>query len=295
MVLEKETYKKFNVFKDITLGQLASKHFELVAPKKYANTTIDGYKGYYNKHILPVFGEKPIKSIETIHVQKFLLTKTQLSPATQRKIFYLLKIILDSGVKWSMIHSNPCQGVELPEVKKDKNKIVWTHKQVKAFLSNKKVINSKYYTMLLLSFTLGIRPGEVCGLTWKDVNDDFIDIRNGLDKKKRETNLKNNNSNRKLYIDKKVIMNLREQKKWQLSNKLLFSKDYYENNYLFTNENVTLISSEIYGKRFKKLIVYIKLDLPIISLYGARHTFASNDIENGLESSVMVNVMNTQL
>jgi len=291
MILDKENQKNFNIFKDITLGQLAEKHFELIAPKKYANSTIDGYIGYYKKHIYPIFDSRPIKNIETIHVQKFLLTKTELSPATQRKIYYLLKIILDSGVKWNMIKINPCKGVELPEVKRNKNRTVWTPEQVNSFLSNKQVMSSKYYIMLTLSFTLGLRPGEVCGLTWDDINKDYLTISNGLDKKKRETNLKNSSSQRKLYIDESTYKNLQTQKIWQSSNKLLFGKLYIINNLVFTNENGTPISPDTYGKEFKKLITCSKLDIPIISLYGARHTFASNAIAYGLEPSVVANIM----
>jgi hypothetical protein len=89
-----------------------------------------------------------------------MLTKSEFAPETQRKIFYLLKSIFDSAVNWQMIHYTPCVNIQLSEIKKKKDREILTPEQVSTFFKNQIVKDSKYYVMLIISFSLGMRPGD---------------------------------------------------------------------------------------------------------------------------------------
>lgn len=296
MTLDKDNLKKSLLFGDVYFENLADQFFKLVAPHKYTPYTLEQHTYNFNKYILPAFKGKKIEDIEPMHIQKFINLFADLSPATVRKIFYFLKVILDSGVKWQMIRMNPCIGAELPSLQRKKKINTWTTSQIKAFLSSENVKENKIYGAILLSFYTGMRPGEVCGLKWSSIEDDTISVVHGIDKKDRSTNLKNDSSyNRKIYIDANIQKVLKLQKKYQLNNKILFADSYAPSDYVFTHENGTVINPDYFSKTFNKLIAqYNQLcneNLPRIRLYDARHSFATNAIELGIEVSVVAEIM----
>ena len=202
-----------------------------------------------------------------------------------------LKGIFDSAVKWRWISFNPCAGAELPSIKRNREKEIWLPNEVAQFFKSDIIVNSKYYVMLLVSFSTGMRPGEICALTWASIAEDHISVTAGMDRKKRATDLKTDGSNRKIYIDKQLYLKFMIQSKWQKENKLLFGNEYQESDYVFTHEDGTAISPYRYSVAFRKLLKQSKLELPQISLYGARHSFASNAIASGVEPSIVASIL----
>ena len=242
MKLEREKMQSSSVFKAPTFDALVEQYIEVVAPAKYAASTIDMYLSYYRKHTEPVFKGKLLKEIEPMHIQRFIQSKKDLMPETQRKIFYFLKGMFDSAVKWRWISFNPCTGAELPSIKRNSEKEIWLPDEVAQFFKSDTIMNSKYYVMLLTSFSTGMRPGEVCALSWSSIAEDSISVTAGMDRKKRATDLKTDGSNRKIYIDKKLYLKFMLQSKWQKENRLLFGSEYYDSKYVFTHEDGTIIT-----------------------------------------------------
>ncbi len=118
-----------------------------------------------------------------------------------------------------------------------------------------------------------------------------ITVNEGIDNKKRTTDLKTSSSFRKIYIDKKLSHKLNTQRKWQFENRLLFGTKYKLTDYVFTHEDGSFIIPHRLGFAFKALINHSGLNLPVISIYGARHSFASNAIAAGVEPSVVANIL----
>lgn len=104
-------------------------------------------------------------------MQSWVRAKQQeLSPRTVRLLFSLLSSILNAAVDDERIAKNPCRSSSIKLPKLDDRKIVpWTDEQVVAL---RRALPERYAVMLTMTTGLGLRQGEVFGLTVEDV--DFL-------------------------------------------------------------------------------------------------------------------------
>lgn len=109
----------------ITLRQFASRFFARTDPASYRRY-LEGFgyiydDNYYemreailNNHILPRFGDMPIREITTYEIEMWSTTLTKKSGAgllasnTRSKICSVMSIIMDFALKKNVIDSNPC-------------------------------------------------------------------------------------------------------------------------------------------------------------------------------------------
>lgn len=160
------------------------------------------YKNYLNKRILPYFGPKKLKDIDTAFLRKFFnemkTWKTDYKPPrknipiskeTYRKIYDIISGTLQRAFEWDIIPSNPCRKFPLStlrldrlpsEIEKRKKKQLnqlkiraytkETYQKVIKLLDNNNNINDKYRPQKLCTeFILktGLCLSEVAGLMWK--------------------------------------------------------------------------------------------------------------------------------
>jgi len=91
----------------------------------------------------------------------------QLGPLTMRRIHNTLSGALKSVVKAGLIPSNPAPDAELPRAVAPKAK-VWTAEQLGAFLDA--IEDQRLYPLYHLAAFAGMRRGELCGISWDDVD-----------------------------------------------------------------------------------------------------------------------------
>jgi integrase len=90
-----------------------------------------------------------------------------LGPLTMRRIHNVLSGALKSAVKGGLIPRNPAPDAELPDAVQPKVK-VWTAEQLGKFLDA--IEGQRLYAMYHLAAFAGMRRGELCGLSWDDVD-----------------------------------------------------------------------------------------------------------------------------
>jgi len=90
-----------------------------------------------------------------------------LGPLTMRRIHNVLSGALKSAVKGGLIPRNPAPDAELPEAVQPKVK-VWTAEQLGAFLDA--IEGQRLYALYHLAAFAGMRRGELCGVSWDDVD-----------------------------------------------------------------------------------------------------------------------------
>ena len=85
-------------------------------------TTRVGYKTKINCYIVNSIGDIQICSLRTEHVQRMVndMLAKGLSPKSIRDTFIIVKAAMKKAVVLRMIPYNPCEGVELPKLKKYK-------------------------------------------------------------------------------------------------------------------------------------------------------------------------------
>ncbi len=275
----------------------------------YAESTLHSYDGYYRTNILPIFGDIMIDKIKPIHVQNY---KNELSkkykPATINKIIMILRLIFEFARKpLNLIRENPCKDIKRSKIMPPEW-TTWDTKTIGYFLNLPEVMESKYYEMLIVSFTTALRPGEVCGIWTSDLmKDGTLALKRGFNKHGHITEMKTRRSHRPLTLDPFVFHALQIKKKKKLEEKKryvqTFQSDipYNENDFLFTHENGNPVQPDTYSRNFRYLVnrhneklkkyedENNKLPdgdfyLPHIRLYDGRHSFATNTIIDGNEN-----------
>lgn len=279
-----------------------------IAPTVYSNSTYRGYLWYTQQYILPVFGDVKVSIIEPIHIQKFITAMSNTySPETVNKMLNILSNIFKLGVDLKMVSSNPCERIKRIRVPNKKH-ITWTEDQIIYFLNLPLVKESMYHDMLILSFTLGIRPSEICGISESDfLQNGILSINRGYDRYGCQTDLKTDASHRPLELSNHLVKLLNKRLLNKKKQRLAFglSPNYKENDFLFTNTVGHPVNPNNYTRESRKLLRSHNEEvkgyedcfgfippnmqlLPEIRLYDARHSFATNNI---LSNSASIKVI----
>ncbi len=138
-------------------------------------STLVHYQVYYRLYIKEALGNKYIKDIKSMHIQKLYnnMKAKGYKTNTVKKVANIIRIILEQAVMCNLIMKNPCLAVTLPRADTKKKEIL-TEEEQKRFLEF--VQNSKqwrqYYPLFLVGFGTGMRIGEILALNWGDI--DFI-------------------------------------------------------------------------------------------------------------------------
>jgi len=258
--------------------------------KTVAHATYTGYKNCYEYYIKNVFEEKMVIDIEPIDIVSFM-TSLDYKPATIARIMTTLKQILDFAKSMKYIRNNPCNEVRKPNIRKSKKK-TWTPKEINEFLSLKDTKEATCYTAFLILFSTGMRPGEVCGLRWRDYDGECFHPEIGIDKRGNETELKNDKAKEEIYLSPKLILhlnNLRVIQKTIWSNQHPF-EDFPEDNFIncFTDDWRPMTPEYLY-KAFQRIVK--RNNLKPIRLYDARHSFGTNMMRDGVNPKIVAEMM----
>jgi integrase len=126
----------------------------------------------FNVHILPEFGDKEVKDIVTLDIDRFrkkLLKEKKLSPQTVKNILELLRRIINFGFKRDLI---PMKNIrfEMPKTDNAVNEAL-TNDQIKnlLFVLDQNVMDVEAWLLKVMLYT-GRRTGEICGLEWSDID-----------------------------------------------------------------------------------------------------------------------------
>ena len=136
-----------------------------------AGTNVDRLK----HHLLPIFGRQPLGGFVRDNLQDFLDKKAAdgLSFSTIDHLRWDLKQIFDMAVHEEYLRRNPAALLFTPKQVGTSPKAVMTWDDVKLLYST---LESRELLVCMLATTAGMRPGEIFGLKWKDIEADSIDI-----------------------------------------------------------------------------------------------------------------------
>jgi integrase len=126
-------------------------------PKTRAN-----YEGALRCHVVPVFGEHPIASIQQVDVRRFVaeLASAGAGPATIEVARKVLRLVLAAAQGSGGIKSNPCDGVKIPRARAAEM-VFLDAEQVEVLASS---IQPPFGTMIRFAAYTGLRAGEIGAL-----------------------------------------------------------------------------------------------------------------------------------
>ena len=249
------------------------------AKKCYSNSTYRAYEWYAEKYLMPVFHGKMMRKITAKIIQKFADGFSEkYSAETTNKCLNILSDLFQYGMEYACINYNPVFKVKRKKVTV-KEIGTWRESHIQKFLAYEKVKASRYYELLILSFSTGLRPSEVCGLADWMLKGNTLYIERGYDQYNAVSNLKTQRSHRRLILphDLVEILANRIQRQELESHK----KGYVHNDFLFKQATGKPVNPNAYSKCFKRLLRLYNAEqaekLPDVTLYEAtRHSFGTN-------------------
>lgn len=117
---------------------------------------------------------KPLAQVTLSDLQDYAATLEyeQKEPATVAQMLATIKSILTFGMKTGRIPFNPGAAVQLPQGKDKLAERILTPLEISAMLQEaQKHRSTRDYALLLLLYGSGIRCSELCGLQWRDVQE----------------------------------------------------------------------------------------------------------------------------
>jgi integrase len=125
------------------------------------------YRYFFDRYLLPYFGEWTLEDIRAEDVQRFLRLFPKLSPKTVRSMAAALSSSLRTAVSWGYLETNPVRGVVLPPKRSVRERRALTAEEVQALLGQ---LQEPCRTAVILILLTGMRIGEVLALRWGKID-----------------------------------------------------------------------------------------------------------------------------
>jgi integrase len=250
-----------------------------VDKKQYVKkSSFSAYMLLIENHVLPIFGDK--HTIEEAEVQAFVFQKIKqgLSHKTIKDILIVLKMVLKFGAKNKWLEYQAFD-IQFP-TEREKHDI-----EVLSRANQKKIMQyiQEHFTFrnlgIFICLSAGIRIGEVCALTWENIDTDrgIISIKRTIQRiyiiedniRKTEVILdtpKTKNSIREIPMSRDLLRMLKPIKK------------IVNNSFFVLTNDEKPTEPRTYRSYYKNLMR--ELEMPELKFHGLRHSFATRCIES---------------
>jgi integrase len=143
--------------------------------------TLDNYRSFTLKHLIPFFGAMPLTNITAQTIEDFIEAKRApggsvlrrgkaLSDGSLRTGLLALRLILQRAVRTQLIAANPMKEVEWRGAPHVEQVDPFTSLELRAIITAAHTIEPDFATMLQVWAQTGMRAGEVSGLQRQDID-----------------------------------------------------------------------------------------------------------------------------
>ena len=286
-----------------TFRQFAEEWLTVVLKPKLKPTSFERKVVTLRNQVYKHIGAVPIEKLTHSQIQKMVnsLSDSGLSYSTVKKAYEAVSACVRYYRIKTSTSFNPCEGITLPEQKRKESSDIrfFTDEERKLIVNEatRKFSNgvSAYrlgwaYVLLLYS---GLRVGELCALTWNDIDFEERTIKvykNAVEYAERDDNgksrsvLKTQNSTKTRSGMRTLPMT---QKAFDALSELQKVTGKYE--YIITSSNGQRIRPSRLGQTFSLILSAIDMDR--VGLHTLRHTFATMLFNNGCEVKVVSDLL----
>ncbi len=285
----------------ITLSQWFKSWIEIHKYKVIRNNTKMYYTQLFSKHIEPSLGKRKLKDITQLNIKALLkeLDQKGYHYETKNKVRIMLLDMFDKAMIDNYVLKNPCKGIRLARDEKKDMRVFSREEQMEFFECSK---GTFYDNLFVVAVSTGLRQGEICALTWDDI--DFekkeISVTKTLLYQKLEGDTqkefhlnppKTRTSKRTVPISRQCEMALKKQ--YIQRNNVMARKSAKPlagfENLLFTTKFGTPICDQILIDAIRRIVDEINLcrdeleQFEMFSSHCFRHTFATRCFEAGIQ------------
>jgi integrase len=139
----------------------------------YKDSTGHFYRSIVGGRILQRFATWPLSEIKPADVQQFTNLFAGQSISSLKHLRAGLNSIFSVAVRWQYLRENPAQGLRLPQGKPVQRATVLSPAQLSELIA---ALASPYKEMVWLGAQTAMRPSELFGLTWADVDFDAAEV-----------------------------------------------------------------------------------------------------------------------
>ena len=254
-----------------------------------AETTKIGYKTKIKNYIKPALGDIYLQSLRAEHVQKMVndMIARDLSPKNIRDTYNNINAAMKKAVILRMVPFNPCEGVELPKLKRYKAK-VYDIKMIHHLLDVAK--DTDMYLPILLCVTVGLRRGELLALRWDNIDfkNSILQVRSNMVRGEKDFVIKAPKTEagiRDIRLGDEVMAVLREERKRYLEDALVQGIGFQNLNFVIRQADGSPIRPDSMSQKWRRFLDDKKL--PSIRFHDLRHSNATALIQAGVNPRVV--------
>src|SRR5262245_35829274 len=149
-----------------TFTKFAALWESTVLPQHKPSTPIT-IRSQLRKHLVPFFGDCLLKDIDAQFVQRFV-ANLKASPKTVRNLKATISMMWSSAKAWGYVAHDALHGVVLPKPRRG-YRFFLSVEEVQKILA---AAREPFHTFYWLAAETGLRAGELCALTWDDIDFD---------------------------------------------------------------------------------------------------------------------------
>jgi integrase len=159
-----------------TVAEAGERYLEhLATVKQRKRTTIEDYRGYLRRHLVPFFGARTVDRIEPAHVEEYMHAKlATLSPKTVTNHLTFLHGLLAFAARRRWTDGNPVALVERPPPQRQHGSRIRFLQPVEVEALLRAVPGDELgptdAAIYLCAAMTGLRQGELLALKWLDVD-----------------------------------------------------------------------------------------------------------------------------
>lgn len=281
------------VTKGQTIGKFLEGWLEDSVKPSVREQTYKTYESTVRLHIIPVIGKVALDKLTPQDVQR-MMREAAKKDFTATHVAYcrtILRIALNKALKWGLVARNVAALADPPKRQRYDAQYLTVDEARRFF---KVVRSDRLEALYVVTTTLGLRKGEVCGLRWQDIDLDNgeLTVRYQLQRvggKKQLVEPKIDRSRRTIALPPFVVTALRAHEVLQRADRKWAASKWQEHGLVFTTSIGTPLEQSNLSRAFHALLD--TAGIPRQRFHNLRHSAATLMLAQGVEAPAIMAVL----